>query len=393
MPTPPVIPKNAQLRAAVVGLLALAVAIGFGRFAFTPLLPMMQDDKLLTIGEGGVLASVHFTGYWLGALFAARLPFAPMKALVCSLFAIAAGTLAMGLTESFALWVAFRFLCGACSAFVLVVVSSHTIRCLAEDGHVRKQGWVFSGVGAGIALAGLGTVVFMAIGTGSALVWQIFGLIALAASAVVFILTKKELPGAAPVPDKQAGPRHPLAWRTAIAYGAAGIGYIVPATYLPVMARETIQSPLVFGWSWPLFGAAAFLSTLISVRLHAHFSNRQIWAASQITMAAGLLPPVIYPHIGTVALAGICVGGTFVIIALAGMKEAHRTVSPYEVQRHIAALTTIFATGQIIGPVVAGQIFEATGSFSSPLLVTSIALASTALALTQADFHKEPVVR
>jgi len=34
---------------ALAGLAALAVAMGIGRFAFTPLLPMMQHDRGLTL--------------------------------------------------------------------------------------------------------------------------------------------------------------------------------------------------------------------------------------------------------------------------------------------------------------------------------------------------------
>src|SRR5262245_888003 len=55
---------------AVAGLLALAVAIGIGRFAFTPLLPMMQEDAGLSVADGGWLASANYAGYLLGALAA-----------------------------------------------------------------------------------------------------------------------------------------------------------------------------------------------------------------------------------------------------------------------------------------------------------------------------------
>ncbi len=50
--------------------------------------------------------------------------------------------------------------------------------------------------------------------------------------------------------------------RLVLAYGAYGLGYIIPATFLPVMAKEVASDPAVFGWAWPAFGAAAGLSTL-----------------------------------------------------------------------------------------------------------------------------------
>ena len=49
----------------------------------------------------------------------------------------------------------------------------------------------------------------------------------------------------------------------ALHYGVFGIGYIIPATFLPAMAKEVMPDPAVFGWAWPLFGLAAALSCLM----------------------------------------------------------------------------------------------------------------------------------
>jgi len=118
-------------RITVVGLVSLAIAMGIGRFAFTPLLPLMQDDGLLTIADGGMLASVHFLGYWLGAVFVARLPYSPKATLRFSLIAIGISTIGMGLTNNFFIWMFLRWLCGVCSAFALVLVSNFYIKYLA----------------------------------------------------------------------------------------------------------------------------------------------------------------------------------------------------------------------------------------------------------------------
>ena len=56
---------------ALAGLTALGVAMGIGRFAFTPILPMMQQDFAMSLGEGGWLASANYLGYLVGALSAA----------------------------------------------------------------------------------------------------------------------------------------------------------------------------------------------------------------------------------------------------------------------------------------------------------------------------------
>lgn len=374
MPSPPSV-----IRITLIGLVSLAIAMGVGRFAFTPLLPLMQDDGLATVTDGGVLASLHFLGYWLGAVFAARIPGSPKTALRISLIAIGFATLGMGMTESFVLWLVFRWVCGVCSAFILVLVSSYYVRYLTDAGQSGKHGWVFSGVGAGIVVAGLGALAIMVGQISSLASWQIFGAASLIVALMACVMMDPEIPDGRPPAVERASQRTPLVWSVVIAYGAAGIGYIIPATYLPVMAREIVHSPIIFGWSWPVFGLAAFLSTLLAARLQVRFSNRQIWVVGQIVMAVGLLLPVAYSHIAGIIIGGICVGGTFMIITMVGMKEMHRLVPAGDVMRHIAVMTASFATGQMIGPVFAGSIYDLTGGFSASLVITSAILIVTVI--------------
>lgn len=384
-------PQSSIFRITLVGLVSLALAMGIGRFAFTPLLPMMREDGLVSITDGGLLASVHFLGYWLGAVFAAKIPCPPKMMLRVSLLVIGVGTVGMGVTDDFTVWLILRWLSGVCSAWTLVLVSNYYVKHLADNGRAEYQGWIFSGVGAGILIAGLGSLAFMVNQIGSSLSWQIMGVISLIAICAVCLNMGPEIPAVRLVVHNRESQQTPLNWRTVIAYGAAGIGYSIPATYLPVMAREIVQSPLIFGWSWPVFGAAAFFSTLLAARFQKRYSNRQLWAASQVVMAIGLLLPVIYPHILTIITAGLCVGGTFMIITMTGMKEAHRIAPPQDVMRHIAVMTVSFATGQMIGPVFASSVYDLTQSFAVSLIITSATLIITAITLVGASSKKERV--
>ena len=382
-------PQSSIFRITLVGLVSLALAMGIGRFAFTPLLPMMREDGLVSITDGGLLASVHFLGYWLGAVFATKIPCPPKMMLRVSLLVIGVGTVGMGVTDDFTVWLILRWLSGVCSAWTLVLVSNYYVKHLADNGRAEYQGWVFSGVGAGILIAGLGSLAFMVNQIGSSLSWQIMGVISLIAICAVCLNMGPEIPAVRLVVHNRESQQTPLIWRTVVAYGAAGIGYSIPATYLPVMAREIVQSPLIFGWSWPVFGAAAFVSTLLAARFQMRYSNRQLWAASQVVMATGLLLPVIHPHILTIITAGLCVGGTFMIITMTGMKEAHRIAPPQDVMRHIAVMTVSFATGQMIGPVFASSVYDLTQSFAVSLIITSATLIITAMTLVGASSKKE----
>ncbi len=371
------------LRITLIGLVALALAMGIGRFAFTPMLPLMQDDGLLGVSSGGLLASCHFLGYLIGAMSAARVRLAPRYMLQLSLLLIGIGTLGMGLTNSYATWLVLRWVSGVCSAWVLVLISNYYLKALADCDRASDQGWVFSGVGAGIAVVGFGCLGFMVYGLESAPGWLALGLLSIAVGIALCLLMGDELPAERRPPRSPESQRTPLAWGLVLAYGIAGMGYTIPATYLPVMARESFASPIVFGWSWPVFGLAAFASTLLVSRLQARYSNRQIWAAGHVVMAAGLLLPVVLPQIAAIATAGLCVGGSFMVVTMVGMREAHRLAPPPDVIRHIGVMTTAFATGQILGPIMASAWFAATGSLSGALVLTSALLLVSVFVLAQ----------
>src|SRR2546423_8360496 len=172
------------MNVAFAGLAALVVAMGIGRFAFTPLLPMMQADSGLTLAQGGYLAAANYIGYLVGALWAMR-PVQAAVAIRASLVAIAVTTLAMGVTHGMAAWILWRTLAGVASAWALVHVSSWSLQRLATLGRPRLGGVVFSGVGWGMALAGGLCLALMAAGASSSAAWIALGIASPAVAAAL----------------------------------------------------------------------------------------------------------------------------------------------------------------------------------------------------------------
>ena len=109
----PLVPARSAVSLAWPAALALAALMGIGRFAFTPVWPLMAHDAALSLEQGGWLASANYAGYLLGALIAAAWPpRRPLAALGASLLAVAALTLAMPLPHSVAGWAALRLAAG-----------------------------------------------------------------------------------------------------------------------------------------------------------------------------------------------------------------------------------------------------------------------------------------
>ena len=91
-----------------------------------------------------------------------------------------------------------------------------------------------------------------------------------------------------------------------VCYGVLGFGYILPATFLPVLAREVVDNPQLFGLAWPIFGVAAALSTIATARHFGHV-NRLPSGPSAVLMAAGVVLPSVWLAPVTVAIAALLV--------------------------------------------------------------------------------------
>jgi predicted MFS family arabinose efflux permease len=367
------------------GLVALAVAMGIGRFAFTPLLPMMQAEYGLSVTAAAWLASANYLGYLVGAVSAMWMPLRAATAIRAALLVIGAATVAMGVASGLAIWIALRALAGVASAWALIHASAWCLERLAAVSRPVLNGVVFAGVGAGIAAAGGICILLMHIRASSSQAWITMGVLALALSLSIWPTLASDRVAAASKfqrVDTGAVKWDPESMRLVLCYGAFGFGYIIPATFLPAMARRAIHDPLIFGWSWPVFGAAALISTVVASVPPLALSNRRVWIGSQLLMAVGVALPVVWPSIAGIMLAALLVGGTFMVTTMVAIREA-RKVANLHATGLIAAMTAAFAVGQILGPISASYLVERNGNFSAALLIASLLLAVSAYALSR----------
>ena len=351
---------------ALAGCIALAVAMGIGRFAFTPVLPLMQDQYAMPVSDAGWLAASNYVGYLAGSLAAAALHLKPHTAIRWGLVAIAALTAAMAAFTGFVPWLVLRGLAGFASAVVFIAVSSWALGRLASAARPMLNATVYTGVGAGIAAAGLLCVAIVRFGFDSEAAWLTLGAAALLPAIAVWRYFSGEA-GAASAPSRGAK----LAWnpervRLVIAYGFFGFGYIIPATFLPAMAKQSLDDPQLFVWAWPIFGFAAAISTYALAVLPRSIDLRRAWMIAQIAMAAGVALPFAWRSHAAIGISALAVGGTFMIITAAAIQEA-RKASPHEANAFIAAMTASFALGQIAGPVAVSVLAGTRGAFDAPL--------------------------
>ena len=336
----------------VAGWLSLAVAMGIGRFAFTPVLPLMMRAGQLDVAGGGWLAAANYVGYLVGALCAARLRLGATRLALLALAGTALLTAAMAWPSPL-LWGVLRLLAGVCSAWVFVATSVWCLGALAQHGRSDLAPLVYAGVGSGIAIAGLHCLVAGTLQVAPASLWlQLGTLAALMALPVAWVLSRVATSPPPPqaVGATQADSPAGTSKGLVLCYGVMGFGYILPATFLPVLARAVVDDPLLFGLAWPVFGLTAAVSTLLAGWWMRHASRLQVWACCQALMGLGALLPGVWPGGFSIAASALLVGGTFMVITLVGVQEI-RARAAHAPAAAVGRMTAAFAAGQIAGPV------------------------------------------
>lgn len=367
--------------AALSGAVAMAAAMGFGRFSFTPILPGMISDLGLSASASGLIAAGNFAGYLVGALLAA-LNWAGGRERRTALAALAANAFllaAMAATDDVLVFTLIRFLAGVASAFAMIFTSSVVLGHAVRVGGERIQSAHFGGVGLGIAAS---SALVFAIGEIAPGAWRLDWLMGGLVSLVAFALVFARLPKMAFGPAAQT--REPrLIWtpqfvKLVLSYGLFGFGYVVTATFIVAMIRQAQMGASIEFLSWFLTGCAASLSLIAWRPLMQRLGLGGAYLAALALEALGVAASVLLHGAVAPLVGGAALGATFMVITAYGLRLT-RILAPESPRRAFALMTAAFGLGQIAGPLIAGTLAEWTGGFTLPSLLAAGALAVSAL--------------
>jgi predicted MFS family arabinose efflux permease len=360
---------------AVGGLIALAAALGIGRFVYTPILPPMTEALGLGRSAAGMIASANFLGYLMGAVLAAwpRLPGSRRAWLVGCLLLSAVTTAAMGCASTVAPFLLLRLIGGGASAVVLVFASALVLENLAETRRPGLAALHFAGVGTGIVISAMLVAGLQQAGQPWQSLWIANGAVALLAAFAVVPLMRE---GQAPVQHARRPLAQPLdsrLLRLIVAYGLFGFGYVITATFIVAIVRGTPAIRALEPVIWIVFGLAAAPSVAVWTGIAARLGVPSAFALASVIEAFGVLASVVWPSEFGVSLAAVLVGGTFMGLTALGLIRA-RALTSGNPRRALALMTAAFGLGQIIGPGLAGELSDRLGGFAVPSGVAAIAL-------------------
>ncbi|MGI5289999.1 YbfB/YjiJ family MFS transporter [Nonomuraea polychroma] len=364
-------PGPAPWAVAVQGAAALAASTGIGRFVYTPILPLMQDQAGLSASGGANLATANYVGYLVGALagmVAPRLVRSRPRMRV-SMIVLTAALALMPLTRDAAVWSGLRFVAGVTSAIIFVYAVGALLSGLRRSAP-HLAGWGFGGIGAGIVLSGLLVLAVRDVST-----WRTAWWIATALTLLLAAASWKLAPAAPPAAGAMRGRTRTHRWFVALAlsYTLEGIGYIIAGTFL--VASVTQAAP---GWigagAWVVVGLAAIPGSALWTALARRWSRPTLLVLALMLQAVGIALAGLVPGEVSALVAAVAFGGTFVGISSLALALGEHLQLP----RAVALLTAGYGIGQIIGPLVS-QPLLGTG-YSVPLLLGGLIVAAATLA-------------
>jgi MFS family permease len=364
---------NMALRTALSGFVMLVVAMGIGRFAFTPQVPLMIADGQLTLTSAGLVAAMNYLGYLLGAWDAMRAHRGVEGRLYAGVLGAVTLTFLSAWADSAWLHGLLRLVIGAMSGWAMVLTAAWTNERLAHAGRPGLSAAVFAGPGAGIALSGLLAVYIHSQQLSASAGWLLYGLLALVLIAFVSRWLPRpgdfHRPGGQPEPLTLTTGLKRLVW----SYSLAGFGYILPATFLSQMAAARFPGSLFAQFLWPVFGAAAVVGIGLSILLRGVGHSYQRLAIVLWLQGAGVLSAWLVPGMSGLVIGALLVGGGFLCAVQLSLLYG-RELAPQHTRYMAGLLTTGYAVGQLVGPMTSALSTWLTQRLEPALGVAAIAL-------------------
>ena len=368
-----------------------AVSNGLARFAYGLLLPAMRDELAWTYAEAGWLNTANAIGYLVGALLSLALisSLGARRLFIWGMAATAISLFFCGLTRDFWALSTLRLITGVAGAPVFI--AGGTLAAGLFKGAPGKNafaiGLYFGGGGLGQLASGAVTPVALA-AMGPQIwpeAWLALGL----ASGVAFLpswlaASKLSGDGASPAVGRP-GPLPYVSMIPALAgYFLFGLGYLIYLTFLVAWMRDEGLGPELVALVWSLMGAATMASPFVWRRVLAASNGGGAMAAANFATGVGVLCALaIAPPFGVV-LSATLVGLSFYIVPTSATTFGRKNFDQALWGRSFSAFTIIFSLGQMIGPVAAGMLADATGGVALGLVASGVSLVvGAAVALAQ----------
>ncbi len=376
-----------------MGMLTTIAAHGFGRMAYTIILPAMKDGLAFDYTQLGLLGTGNFIGYLtmaiIGGFLAAR--FGTRIVITFALLLMGVTLILTGLANSFGFAFAMRLLTGLGNGASYVPAMALGSAWFAIKRRGFATGIVSGGIGAGTLISGLVVPPILAAygSDGWRYSWYYLGGAVLVVAAVVFLfvrsrpeeiglkqvgeeITEKGVEGAASVSTLDWGLvyKKGAVWYLGITYFFYGLSYIIYMVFFAAyLVNEIGMSQKLAGGLWAMVGGLSVFCGIIWGGVSDRFGRGKGAAMAYLVLA---LSYIIYATIKLPVgyyLSAILFGLTAWSIPTIMAATAGDLVGPRLAPAGLGFVTIFFGIGQALGPAIGGYLADTSGSFTVPFMV------------------------
>ena len=357
------------------GVISLILMLGVARFAYTPLLPLMQQQASLGISAGGWLASINYMGYFTGVLIAASISNMMLKDRLYRVGIIIAviSTAGMAISSNFWVWSIMRYFAGLSSAAGILLGSGLILNWLIRHNYRSELGIHFAGAGLGIAFCSY-IVSIMSPNFDWREQWIALSLLGtlMAIPAWVWLPRPKDSHLMKSGETLVDSPPSKTYLRLFIAiYMCAGVGYVISATFIVAIVNQ--QNPLADEGTlvFMVLGLAAAPACIIWDLIARKLGDLNALTLAFSIHTVGVILPVINTSTSAAYASAVLFGGTFIGIVSLVLTMAGR-LYPSAPSKMMGKMTISYGVAQIVAPAITGQIATMGGSYRDGLSMAGL---------------------
>ncbi|RFQ06021.1 YbfB/YjiJ family MFS transporter [Pseudomonas putida] len=358
------------------GVCALIITVGLARFAYTPMLPIMNKEAGLSLLAGGWLATFNYIGYIMGALVAANLSDLRVKYnayKICLVVSIVS-TAAMGATTDLVIWSVLRAVSGITSVAGMLLSSGLVMNWLLRKGLRQELGLHFTGIGVGIVVSGV-AIIAMADYFNWAQQWYWLATLGLAFFPPAYLWMPEPLKSRPSAEGQAKVIKSSSAWMKILIafYFFTGFGYAIGATFIVAILSKFDFFAGMGSLVWIIVGCAAIPASFLWDKVAKSTSTIFALILANLLETVAIIIPrftddAVINIVGAALFGSTFVGIVSLTLALVGRKY------PDNPAKAMAKLTISYGVAQIVAPAAAGYMAATYGGYSDCLVLTGIAL-------------------
>ncbi|SCS44276.1 YbfB/YjiJ family MFS transporter [Staphylococcus caeli] len=366
----------------ILGMICLFIVMAIGRFAYTPIMPFMQQSSDMNDQSAGILATMNYLGYLIGAIIPIWfIIFTKATDLKIYLIINIVSTIFMGTFNEYTVWIILRLISGITSGAVFVLASNVTLEALRIANKNRISGLLYSGIGVGIFLSSIFIYLYTDKNSWE-MTWMILGISSLLLGIFAIVGLKDNNPNKEESQNKEIKQHENseklnkrFVFVFSISYFCEGAGYIITGTFLVAIVKAIPDLADYAALSWMFVGLGAIPSAVLWSMMAGKLGHAKAIYLAFVLQIIGVIMPVFLENIPSLVISSLLFGSTFLGLTTLYMSKAQALMFQHNSNLNlVASLTVIYSLGQMIAPAISGLLIGNEGNYDAALIFAAIIL-------------------